>query len=103
MFVPALSHAVVYIMSVDYLEGFEITPYFRDRVLGDPVRARLAPYIAETVNSFEYIEAQEDGRVKHWRYVPELGHHLLVITTADGALFNAFDDSNFTRRQRRQG
>ncbi len=39
------------------------------------------------------MEAQEDGRVKHWRYVPELGHHLLVITTADGALFNAFDDT----------
>jgi hypothetical protein len=102
MSVPALSHAVVYIMSVDYLKGFEITPYFRDRVLGDPVRARLAPYIAETVNRFEHMEAQEDGRVKHWRYVPELGHHLLVITMADGALFNAFDDSNFARKQRRQ-
>ncbi|MCA1715666.1 MAG: hypothetical protein LC781_02005 [Actinobacteria bacterium] len=90
-------------MSVEYLESFEITPYFRDLVLGDLVRARLAPYIAETVNSFEYMETQEDGRVKHWRYIPELGHHLLVITTADGALFNAFDYSNFTRRQRRQG
>ncbi len=55
------------------------------------------------MNDFEHMEAQEDGRVKHWRYVPELGHHLLVITTADGALFNAFDDSNFTRKQRREG
>ncbi|MDQ4062512.1 MAG: hypothetical protein M3122_01115 [Actinomycetota bacterium] len=24
------------------------------------------------------MEVQEDGRVKHWRYVPELGHHLQV-------------------------
>ncbi len=90
-------------MSAEYLEGFEITPYFRDRASGDPARARLASYIAEMVNSFEYMEAREDGRVKHWLYVPELRRHLLVITTADGALFNAFDDSNFTRKQRRQG
>lgn len=93
----------MYITYVEYLEGFEITPCFRERVLGDPVRARLAPYVAETVKDFEHMEAQEDGRVKHWRYVPELGHHLLVITTADGVLFNAFDDSNFTRKQRREG
>lgn len=87
---------------MEYLEGFEITPYFEDRVLGDPVRRRLVEHIPQTVSDFEYREVQRDGKVKHRCYIPELGHHLLVITTADGALFNAFDDSNFTRKQRRE-
>ncbi len=42
----------MYITYVEYLEGFEITSYFREQVLGDPVRARLASYVAETVNDF---------------------------------------------------
>lgn len=74
-----------------------------ERVLSDPVRARLVPYIRRTVSDYEHTEVQRDGRIKYWRYVPELKHHLLVITTADGALFNAFDDSNFTRKQGREG
>lgn len=87
---------------MEHLEGFEITPYFEDRVLGDLVRARLVPHIRRTVSDHEHMEVQRDGKIKRWRYIPELRHHLLVITTADGALFNAFDDSNFTRKQRRE-
>ncbi len=87
---------------MEHLEGFDIAPYFEDRVLGDPIRARLVPYIPHTINNPEHTEVQRDGRIRHWRYIPELGHHLPVITTADGALFNAFDDSNFTRKQRRE-
>jgi hypothetical protein len=39
--------------------------------LGDPLWEWLAPHVAETVNDFEHMEAREDGRVKHWRYVLE--------------------------------
>ncbi len=58
-FASGFSQAIVYVTYVEYLEGFEITPYFRERVLGDPVRTRLAPCVAETVNDFEHKEAQE--------------------------------------------
>lgn len=83
------------------MEGFEVTPYFERRVLNNPDRARLVPYIAETLRDPEEIHRQPDGKVRHWRYVPELRYHIRVITTADGALFNAHEDSNYTRKKGR--
>jgi hypothetical protein len=50
----------------------------------------------------EETMTQPDGKIRYWRYVPELGHHIRVVTTADGALFNDHEDSAYTRRQRRQ-
>ncbi|MEJ7842531.1 MAG: hypothetical protein WKF95_12240 [Rubrobacter sp.] len=44
---------------------------------------------------------QSDGKVRHWRYVPELRYHIRVTTTGDGALFNAHEDSNYTRKKGR--
>ncbi len=85
------------------LEGFELTPYFERRVVNDPVRRRrVLPYVADAVNDPEETMTQPDGKVRYWRYVPELEHHIRVVTTADGALFNAHEDSAYTRRQRRQ-
>lgn len=82
------------------LEGFEVAPYFERRVIGDPARrVRVLPYVALTVKEPEATLTQSDGKVRHWRYIPELGHHIRVITTTDGALFNAHEDSGYTRRQ----
>lgn len=84
------------------LEGFEITPYFERRVLNDPARSsRVLAHVADTVKDPEETMTQSDGKVRHWRYVPELGHHIRVVTTGDGALFNAHEDSAYTRRRRR--
>jgi hypothetical protein len=84
------------------LEGFELAPYFERRVVNDPVRSnRVLPHVAGTIKEPEETITQPDGKVRHWRYVPELGHHIRVVTTADGALFNAHEDSAYTRRQRR--
>jgi len=44
---------------------------------------------------------QSDGKIRHWRYVPELRYHIRVTTTADGVLFNAHEDSNYTRKKGR--
>jgi hypothetical protein len=89
--------------SVEGLEGFKLTPYFERRVVNDPVRRRrVLPYVADAVNDPEETMTQPDGKVRYWRYVPELEHHIRVVTTADGALFNAHEDSAYTRRQRRQ-
>lgn len=84
------------------LEGFEIAPYFERRVVSDPDRSRrVLPHVVDAVNEPEETQVQADGKVRYWRYVPALGHHIRVITTADGALFNAHEDSEYTRRKRR--
>jgi hypothetical protein len=79
------------------VEGFEVAPYFERRVLNNPQRAHLIPHVAETVRAPEETLIQSDGKIRHWRYVPELRYHVRVTTTADGALFNAHEDSNYTR------
>jgi len=83
------------------VEGFEVAPYFERRVLNNPDRARLIPYVAGIVREPKEILVQSGGKVRHWRYIPELRYHIRVITTADGALFNAHEDSNYTRKKGR--
>ena len=41
----------------------------------------------------EATEVQPDGRVRYWRFVPELDKYLRVVTLEDGeTLHNAFPD-----------
>jgi len=38
----------------------------------------------------------EDGRIRHWVWIPELGRYLRVVTLADGVtVHNAFPDRRF--------
>ena len=38
----------------------------------------------------------EDGRIRHWVFIPELGKYLRVVTLPDGVtLHNAFPDRRF--------
>ncbi len=83
------------------MEGFEVAPYFERRVLNNPERAHLKPYVADAVTHPEETLTQSDAKVRHWRYVPELRYHFRVTTTGDGALFNAHEDSNYTRKKGR--
>jgi len=83
------------------VEGFEVAPYFERRVLNNPDRAHLIPYVADAVSNPEETLTQSDGKVRPWRYVPELRYHIRVTTTGDGALFNAHEDSNYTRKKGR--
>lgn len=51
-----------------------------ERALLDPVR----------------VERQDDGRLRYWTFVPELGRFLRVVTLEDGeTVHNAFPDRNF--------
>ena len=88
-------------MGMEGLEAFEFAPYFESRVLNNPKRAHLIPFVAATVNEPEEVKVQKDGRIQHWRYVPEPGYRIRVITTADRARFNVHEGSNYTRKQRR--
>jgi hypothetical protein len=83
------------------VEDFEVAPYFERRVLNNPLRTHLIPHVAETIRDPEETLVQSDGKTRHWRYVPELRYHIHVTTTADGALFNAHEDSNYTRKKGR--
>jgi len=75
------------------------TRYFREQVL------RKRPYLREewilqTLNDPELTESQSNGRQRHWRYIPELGRVLRVVTLEDGVtVHNAFPDRGFGGRQ----
>jgi hypothetical protein len=71
------------------------TRYFTEQVLSK------RPYIKRewcmmVMENPERKEAQPDGRVRYWGYVPDLGKHLRVVTLADGeTVHNAFPDRGY--------
>lgn len=81
-----------------------VHPYFRRRVLENLKRSRITVDICEAIVAEPYrSEVQEDGRYCCWGYAPEIGYYERVIVLEDGeTLFNAFEDRNFTREQRRR-
>jgi hypothetical protein len=68
------------------------TRYFEEQVL------RKRPYIRrewceEAVSAPDETARQEDGRIRYWKYIPELGRALRVVTLEDGeTVHNAFPD-----------
>ena len=75
---------------------FPSTDYFRNEVL------IKRPYLRE-----EWIElalarpikreTQDDGRIRQWGWIEELGRHLRVVTLGDGqTVHNAFPDRRFS-------
>jgi hypothetical protein len=64
---------------------------------------RKRPYIRrewceETLRAPEEIARQEDGRIRYWKYIPELGRVLRVVTLEDGeTVHNAFPDRSWKR------
>lgn len=71
------------------------TPYFRNRVLKQRPYIKLE-WCEETVHHPETTEVQPDGRIRHWRFISELGKYLRVVTLGDGeTLHNAFPDRGF--------
>jgi hypothetical protein len=71
------------------------TRYFEEQVL--PRR----PYIQRewcerTIQSPIRLETQPNGRIRYWRFIPELNKYLRVVTLEDGeTVHNAFPDRNF--------
>ena len=46
-------------------------------------------------------ETQENGRIRHWAWIPEAEKFLRVVTLADGeTVHNAFFDRNFKLEER---
>jgi uncharacterized protein YchJ len=62
------------------LERPEIDRAWCERVLANPLR----------------MEAQEDGRIRYWAYIVEIGKYLRVVTEPDGeTAHTAFLDRRF--------
>ena len=46
-------------------------------------------------------EVQENGRIRHWAYISEIGKYIRVVTLPDGeTVHNAFPDSGFREDKR---
>jgi hypothetical protein len=73
-----------------------MTDYFRNDVLEKRPYIRLEWCVAALQNPVRREVQSEDGRIRHWLYVPELGRFLRVVTLPDGlTLHNAFPDRRF--------
>ncbi|PSQ91716.1 MAG: hypothetical protein BRD52_07245 [Bacteroidetes bacterium SW_4_67_19] len=58
--------------------------------------------VEEALNNEVARQVQEDGRIRVWGWVDDLGFYVRVILLSDGeTLPNAFRDSNFTRKRKR--
>ena len=73
----------------------EQTEYFKRRVVQERPYVRLE-WCEEAVRDPQATEVQLDGRVRFWRFVPELNKYLRVVTLPDRlTLHNAFPDRSF--------
>jgi hypothetical protein len=75
------------------------TPYFENSV-----RKRRS-YLKEEWIDFviahpEITETQDDGRIRRWAFIKELGKYLRVITLDDGeSVLNAFPDRDYKKKK----
>ncbi|MBA2376742.1 MAG: hypothetical protein ACR2N0_00740 [Rubrobacteraceae bacterium] len=77
--------------------------YFEEDILGRKRVGIRREWCERVLNAPAFTETQEDGRIRHWGYVEEIGKYLRVVTLEDGeTVHNAMPDRNFTRRRRRQ-
>lgn len=73
-----------------------MTDYFRNDVLEKRPYIRLEWCIEAVQNPARREVQAEDGRVRYWAWIEELGRYLRVVTLPDGVtLHNAFPDRRF--------
>ncbi len=74
----------------------QLTDYFRDNVLPKRPYIRLEWCVAALTSPLRREVQPEDGRVRYWVFVTELGKYLRVVTLEDGVtIHNAFPDRRF--------
>lgn len=61
-----------------------MTDYFRDDVLAKRTYIRMEWCEAAIAAPVRKEVQPEDGRIRHWIFVPEIGKFLRVVTLADG-------------------
>jgi hypothetical protein len=83
--------------------AYEDDAVLRGRLLGNKRPGIRREWCERVLRSPDFTEVQENGRVRHWGFVEEIGKYLRVVTLEDGeTVHNAMPDRNFTRKQRRR-
>lgn len=78
------------------LASCPLTPYFRDTVLVKRPYLQLEWCILTIREPLRREVQPEDGRIRQWRWIEELGRYLRVVTLPDGeTIHNAFPDRRF--------
>lgn len=73
------------------------TLYFKEQVRRKRPYLKLK-WIRQALAKPVHREMQNDGRIRFFRYIPELGKYLRVVTLSDGeTVHNAFPDRNFRK------
>lgn len=74
------------------------TRYFKEQVLRK--RSYLkTDWIEAALKNPAHKEVQQDGRIRFWIYIKELGKYLRVVSLEDGeTVHNAFPDRNFKEK-----
>ena len=81
---------------MQYMNLPPMTDYFRGDVLLKRPYIRLEWCLAALADPIRREVQPEDGCVRHWVFIPELGKFLRVVTLEDGlTLHNAFPDRRF--------
>jgi hypothetical protein len=72
------------------------TRYFEEQVLRKRAYLKRS-WCEKALTDYVRKEKQmEDGRIRYWTYIPELGKYIRVVTLEDGeTVHNAFPDRNF--------
>jgi hypothetical protein len=71
------------------------TDYFRNEVLVKRPYIQLEWCQEALLNPIQR-QIQDDGRIRHWLFVPELNKYLRIVTLEDGVtIHNAFPDRRF--------
>jgi hypothetical protein len=77
-----------------------LTDYFLRNVLPRRPYLRLE-WLEQALEAPEWMERQENDRVRYWVYIPQMQRYLRVVTLADGeTIHNAFPDRRFRRPDR---
>ena len=73
-----------------------MTDCFRDEVLSKRPYIKVGWCEQALSNAYRTEVQLEDGRIRHWIHIAELGKWLRVVTLSDGVtLHNAFPDRRF--------
>jgi len=73
-----------------------MTEYFRDDVLVKRPYIKLEWCLKALDHPYRREVEPEDGRIRHWIHIDDLGRWLRVVTLPDGVtLHNAFPDRRF--------
>lgn len=71
------------------------TRYFEEQVLRKRAYLKRS-WCEDVLKNYARKEKQENGRIRYWAYIADLGKYLRVVTLEDGeTIHNAFPDRNF--------